>query len=344
MAQHDYVINNAAGLAVRGDINNSLEAVASANSGATEPSTTYPYQEWADTTSGKLKRRSGDNSAWIEVGSLADANMGLLVASNNLSDVTAPSALVNLGITATAAEVNILDGVTATTSELNIIDGVTATTSELNILDGVTASASELNKLDGATATTNEINVLDMSASGSTSGQVLTSNGTSSTPTWGAASVIAQVKYVQTRAQTTYAATTSGDGTVITELSITLTPQKAGNIVILDWQINGEADEDIGFIVTREDTKLTDATNSANNRWAVITTSPYDANDYSTPVQNRVRIVDTNSLGVSSTYKVLARMTSSTAKTLYLNRTEGGTGADSREALLSSGVATEINT
>lgn len=41
-------------------------------------------------------------------------------------------------ITATAAEINILDGVTATTDELNILDGVTANATELNLLDGVT--------------------------------------------------------------------------------------------------------------------------------------------------------------------------------------------------------------
>ena len=65
--------------------------------------------------------------------------------------------LLTLGstaVTATAAELNILDGVTATASELNILDGVTSTTAELNILDGVTSTASELNLLDGITAGT----------------------------------------------------------------------------------------------------------------------------------------------------------------------------------------------
>ena len=64
---------------------------------------------------------------------------------------TNPSTLSIAGteVTATAAELNILDGVTATASELNILDGVTATTAELNILDGVTATAAELNILDG---------------------------------------------------------------------------------------------------------------------------------------------------------------------------------------------------
>ena len=55
-------------------------------------------------------------------------------------------------VTATAAELNIMDGVTATTSELNIMDGVTATASELNIMDGVTATTAELNHTDGVTS------------------------------------------------------------------------------------------------------------------------------------------------------------------------------------------------
>ena len=78
--------------------------------------------------------------------------------------VTASAAELNImdGVTATTAELNIMDGVTATTAELNILDGVTATTAELNILDGVTATAAELNTLDGITAVVGELNALDL--------------------------------------------------------------------------------------------------------------------------------------------------------------------------------------
>ena len=69
--------------------------------------------------------------------------------------------LGDTAITATAAELNILDGVTATAAELNLLDGVTSTTAELSILDGVTATATELNLLDGVTSTTSELNILD---------------------------------------------------------------------------------------------------------------------------------------------------------------------------------------
>jgi len=88
----------------------------------------------------------------------ADGSFDFNIASH---DGTNGLALGGTVVTATAAELNIMDGVTATTAELNIMDGVTATTAELNILDGVTATAAELNILDGVTATAAELNTLD---------------------------------------------------------------------------------------------------------------------------------------------------------------------------------------
>ena len=77
MAQHDYDIANGTGAAVRSDINNVLDAVVSQNSGSSEPSTTFSYQYWADTTAGLLKIRNGANNAWVTVGTLDAANLGL---------------------------------------------------------------------------------------------------------------------------------------------------------------------------------------------------------------------------------------------------------------------------
>ena len=77
MATHDYVIANGTGAAVRSDLNNALAAVVSNNSDTTEPTTTYAYMWWADTTTGLLKIRDAANSAWVTVGTLASANLGL---------------------------------------------------------------------------------------------------------------------------------------------------------------------------------------------------------------------------------------------------------------------------
>jgi hypothetical protein len=85
VAQHDYVISNGTGAAVRSDLNGALGAIATNNSGATEPATTYAYQWWPDTTTGLLKIRNAANSGWVTVGTLASANLGLLTTTSAAS-------------------------------------------------------------------------------------------------------------------------------------------------------------------------------------------------------------------------------------------------------------------
>ena len=82
--QADYVVSNGTGAAVRSDINGQLAAIVSQNSGATEPATMYAYQWWADTTTGLLKIRNSANNAWVTVGTLASANLGLLSSGGTL--------------------------------------------------------------------------------------------------------------------------------------------------------------------------------------------------------------------------------------------------------------------
>lgn len=81
MSQHDMNIANAAGAALRADMNLAIAALVSNSSGATEPSTMFAYQWWADTTSGLLKLRNAANSAWITVGTLASTNLGFAPVS-----------------------------------------------------------------------------------------------------------------------------------------------------------------------------------------------------------------------------------------------------------------------
>jgi hypothetical protein len=90
MAQHDYIIANQSGAGFRSDLNNALAAIVSQNSGASEPSTTYAYQFWADTTAGLLKQRNAANNAWVTIGTLGTVNLGLLSASGGIitGDIT----------------------------------------------------------------------------------------------------------------------------------------------------------------------------------------------------------------------------------------------------------------
>jgi hypothetical protein len=77
MAQHDYIIANAAGASFRADINNALAAIVSQNSGPNQPNETYAFQFWAHTAEGLLKQRNAANDGWVIVGTLAATNLGL---------------------------------------------------------------------------------------------------------------------------------------------------------------------------------------------------------------------------------------------------------------------------
>jgi hypothetical protein len=67
MAQHDYDIANQSGSSFRADLNNALDAIVSNNSGSSEPSTTFAYEWWIDTSNNLLKLRNSANNAWITI-------------------------------------------------------------------------------------------------------------------------------------------------------------------------------------------------------------------------------------------------------------------------------------
>lgn len=67
MAQHDYNLLDQPGASFRADLNNVLNAIISANSGDTEPTTTSPYMWWADTTNDVLRLRNAADSGWLNI-------------------------------------------------------------------------------------------------------------------------------------------------------------------------------------------------------------------------------------------------------------------------------------
>ena len=74
----DWDIANGTGAQVSADLNAVFGASVTMNSGSSEPSgTKYAYMLWADTNTGLLKQRNAANNAWIEIGTLASANLGL---------------------------------------------------------------------------------------------------------------------------------------------------------------------------------------------------------------------------------------------------------------------------
>jgi len=88
MAQHDYDIANQSGSSFRADLNNALDAIASNNSGSSEPSTTFAYEWWIDTSANVLKLRNSANNAWITLPlsiTADNSTSGALTVNGNLT-------------------------------------------------------------------------------------------------------------------------------------------------------------------------------------------------------------------------------------------------------------------
>lgn len=72
MAQHDYVVDNGSGVAVRADINGALSAIKSGNSGASEPTSPEEGMVWRDTAN-KVTKVRNSNGGWDVISTFDDA-------------------------------------------------------------------------------------------------------------------------------------------------------------------------------------------------------------------------------------------------------------------------------
>jgi hypothetical protein len=101
MAEHDFIIDNGTGSAVRTDLNNLFQAIASNNSKSGALTTNYAYQWHVDTSDGNLKIRNAANNGYVTIGPVATTNFGLAplagatftgkVIHNYTSSLTIPS-------------------------------------------------------------------------------------------------------------------------------------------------------------------------------------------------------------------------------------------------------------
>ena len=65
MSQVDFTVANADGATVRADINAMLDAIATNNSGGSEPTTKFANMWWYDTAANDLNQRNEANTAWV---------------------------------------------------------------------------------------------------------------------------------------------------------------------------------------------------------------------------------------------------------------------------------------
>jgi len=175
MAQADYNLANQSGSAFRSELNSTLSAILSLNSGSTAPTTTVAYSLWADTTTGLLKIRDSSNSSFITVGALGSVNLGLAaLASPTFTGVpSAPTASAGTNTTQIATTAFVVS------SYLPLAGGTVTGNVTLNAQSDIRfADADSSNYVAlQAPATVASNLTLTLPAADGSSGQALTTNG-----------------------------------------------------------------------------------------------------------------------------------------------------------------------
>jgi hypothetical protein len=158
-----------------------------------------------------------------------------------------------------------------------------------------------------------------------------------------ATGLIIQTVVNQSHNRTTYSSPPSGNGTQITDLNLTISPKRAGSIIICEWRIAGELHHDNVWTVLKNGS-LTNGynLNAGNNRWSGYHTQPYDGDTNSTPEPAHILYWDSPGSTASVTYAPACRCSNGSTYTFALNRTTGSSGQWGHENGVSVGIAWEV--
>lgn len=160
---------------------------------------------------------------------------------------------------------------------------------------------------------------------------------------------VIQTVFTRTDAFTLYSGSVTGDGTTITDLSLTITPTSANSRIIIQWMIQGDVspNSDIIFLVHKNGLLINDTgelgrNSISNNRWVGFSMYPFDSDFGSTQSQIKMQYSQIAGTTQTRTYSPAVRSSSATAQTFYLNRCVASAGADNLENGVSYGFAFEV--
>ena len=174
MAQADYNIANLSGAAFRAELNETLSAILTLNSGATAPIPT-PYQLWADTSTSPAILKQYNGSAFVTIGTIGSVNLGLaaLASPTFTGTPSAPTAAAGTNTTQIATTAFVAS------SFLPLAGGTVTGNITLNAQSDIRfADADSSNYVAlQAPATVASNLTLTLPATDGSSGQALTTNG-----------------------------------------------------------------------------------------------------------------------------------------------------------------------
>lgn len=137
MSQHDYAIDNNTGRNVRLDLNDVFSAIVSNNSGDTEPTVTFPFMWWLDTSTANavMKQRNEADNAWVTVFTITPAGVINFGGGAGVAQYTGYSAIVGSAPYCTHADLAaaLADAAVTAGSKILVVSNQTINTSAISI-------------------------------------------------------------------------------------------------------------------------------------------------------------------------------------------------------------------
>ena len=159
---------------------------------------------------------------------------------------------------------------------------------------------------------------------------------------------VVQMFTIRTDVRTAYTSLTSGNGTTIGQLNLTITPKFSSSLIIMEWMINCEVHHDNVFLVHQDGNLITTSgyegynIGGGNQRWSGYMSGFYDANESST-MGNYFMLYSIPATNLNQrTYAPAIRSSSGSQYTLTLNKTISSQGEDVYENAVSTGMIMEI--
>lgn len=159
---------------------------------------------------------------------------------------------------------------------------------------------------------------------------------------------IVQTKYSRTDSQNAYSAPAALVGTVISPLSIGITPKYSNSKIIIEWMIHGEIVYDAGFLIYQDGQPITTSSYEGQNSTNLTSTKYlYNVAKYETSANNLTTpnnyYIQYNTISRGTNYRSydIAVRATNTASTFNLNRCFN-VPADSTEVGVSSVLIMEV--
>jgi len=189
-------------------------------------------------------------------------------------------------------------------------------------------------------------NVTFMSLRGKSSNTITIAEGTTIEGTGAANNQVVQTVIIRSNTRASYTCTTSGNGTEVTPLALTITPQYSNSLLLMQWHINGEYYWNNLFVIHKNGNLIANTgyegynSQAGNQAWSGIANGQYDNNQSTTPENFSIIYAIPADTAEEQTFTPAVR--GAATNLFYLNRTQSSTGADSNETLVSSGIIMEI--